>query len=80
MTIIYTNDKPIYKDATGKEIHEGDTVFMDGRDRKVYATEDGYLGTDATNPYWIAKNMAVECEYGIYQFTEADNPVLVERR
>lgn len=78
MTIEYATTKTIYKDMNGREIHEGDVVYMDGRNRKVYATEDGYLGTDATNPVWIESGKAVECEYGIYQFTEYDEPILVE--
>ena len=66
-----------YYDTNGREIHEGDTVKMCGGLKKVYRTEKGYLGTDATNPEWIKKGMAVEGEYGIYPFEEADEPELV---
>ena len=68
-----------YYDMAGKEITDGSTVLMDGRYRKVYATENGYLGIDATNPVWIATGRAAECEYGVYPFDEADEPVLVEQ-
>lgn len=66
-----------YFDMDGKEIHEGDTVFMDGRSREVYLTDEGELGTDATNPDWVAIGRAYPTEFGIYPFVEADNPVLV---
>ena len=66
-----------YYDVTGKEIHEGDTVLLDGCEKKVYLTEDNELGTDATNPIWIEKGRAVECEYGIYPFCKNDEPILV---
>ena len=56
-----------YFDRNGKEITEGCTIrYENGRTMKVYLTEDGELGTDATNPAWIAKGKAVPCEYGIY--------------
>ena len=78
MIIKYGQDENRYYDMNGDQIHEGDTVFMAGRNREVYATEDGYLGTDATNPAWIERGMAAECEYGVYPFDEADEPVLVK--
>ena len=68
-----------YFDADCKQIHKGDIVFMNGRCREVYMTEDGHLGTDATNPDWINAGKAVPCEYGIYPFDEQDSPVLVDR-
>ena len=78
MIIEYTSERTIYKDMNGKEIHEGDIVFMNDRNRKVYKTEEGNLGIDATNPSWIESGRACECEYGIYPFTEDDQPVVVE--
>lgn len=78
MKIEYTATETIYKDMNGKKIHEEDVVFMNGRNRKVYKTEEGYLGIDATNPSWIESGKACECEYGVYPFTEEDEPILVE--
>ena len=34
MKIEYTAKETIYRDMNGKEIHEGDAVYMDGRNRK----------------------------------------------
>ena len=65
-----------YYDMNGNEIHNGDMVKIDGRVQKVYLTEDGYLGTDATNPSWVERGWAAECEFGIYPFNESDTPVL----
>ena len=78
MKIEYTKDKTIYYDMGGKEIHDGDSVLMDGKVQKVYLTEDGCLGVDATNPKWIETGRAGECEFGIYPFDEADEPVLMK--
>ena len=66
-----------YYDMNGNEIPNGDMVKIDGRVQKVYLTEDGYLGTDATNPLWIERGLAAVCEFGIYPFNESDKPVLV---
>lgn len=77
MTIIIENGAYIYLDVCGNEIHEGDTVLMDGKEKKVYRTEDGELGTDATNPAWIERGMAVEGEFGIYPFDTYDEPIIV---
>jgi len=77
MTIrYYTKADPKYFDRNGEEILEGDLVIMDGKIKKVYRTEDGYLGTDATNPKWIEIGRACECEYGVYPFEETDDPVM----
>lgn len=78
MTIKYTmNDGNHYYDMNGAEIHDGDTVAMNGRNWKVFATEEGYLGVDSTNPKWIESGRAAEGEYGIYPFSEGDEPVIV---
>lgn len=63
-----------YFDRNGDEIHQGDYVkrITDGQVKKVYLTEDGLLGLDATNPTWIENGRAGECEYGIYPFSLAD--------
>ncbi len=69
-----------YFDMNGKEIHEGDVVVMGGYTaRGVYLTENGELGTDATNPEWLATGKAFPCQYGIYPFNESDTPVLVRK-
>ena len=62
-----------YYDKNGTEIHDGDTIKWDnGKVEKVYLTEENELGTDATNPTWIARGKAVPCEFGIYPFNKAD--------
>lgn len=66
------NGERKYFDRSGKEITEGCTIkYLSGdksleRTEKVYMTESGELGTDATNPIWIDRGLAVPCEYGIY--------------
>lgn len=67
------NGKRRYFDKHGVEITEGCYVkYADGRRNrtvyKVYLTEEGELGTDATNPMWVESGRAVPCEYGIYPF------------
>ena len=79
MKIDYTMQGTKYYDIQGTEIHDGDIVIMDGKRKKVYATENGYLGTDSTNPAWIEKGWATECQYGIYPFDESDEPILIEK-
>lgn len=62
-----------YFDKEGTEIHDGDTIKWDnGKIEKVYLTDQGFLGTDATNPKWIESGRAVPCEYGIYPFETQD--------
>lgn len=81
--IVYDNGKYRYFDKNGEEIFDGDSVKYDGegsrtRIRKVYTTEDGELGIDATNPAWIESGRAVECEYGIYPFEQSDMAMVVK--
>lgn len=73
-TIIIKDGQYRYYDKNGKEITEGCRIVYpnDKRIYKVYRTEDGELGTDATNPYWIEIGRAVECEYGIYPLNDED--------
>ena len=69
------NGKKRYFDRNGKEITEGCKIkYSSGRIAEVYLTEteDGTLGTDATNPKWIETGRAVPCEYGIYPLYHAD--------
>jgi len=72
------NGKYRYFDKNGVEITEGCTIKYNHGDRsliryeKVYLTEDGQLGTDATNPRWIESGRAVPCEYGVYPLTREE--------
>lgn len=67
------NGKTRYFDKNGTEITDGCEIeYLDGRIEKVYLTEDGGLGTDATNPKWIETGRAVPCEFGLYPLTEAE--------
>lgn len=62
--------KNIYYDKNGVEITEGCMLrFKDGSIQTVYRTVENELGTDATNPIWIERGIAVPCEYGIYPLT-----------
>ena len=66
-TILETKGTYRYFDKNGAELQEGDMIRYDsGRAQKLYRTDKGRLGTDATNPSWIASGRACECEYGIY--------------
>lgn len=76
--IKFENGKLRYFDRNGVEITEGCEIkFVHGdksleRIKKVYLTENGELGTDATNPYWIETEKAVPCEFGIYSLEEEE--------
>ena len=76
------NGKKRYFDRNGKEITEGCKIkYLHGdksleRTEKVYLTEDGELGTDATNPAWIEKGLAATCEYGIYPLTREETEMV----
>ncbi len=74
MKIDYAQNR--YYDMNGQEIHDGDKIIMSGRKWEVMKTEDGYLGVDSTNPAWIERGWAVAGEYGIYQFSVLDEPIL----
>lgn len=78
MKIIYETDKISYFDDKGHEIHEHDIIEIDGKMKRVYMTEKGELGTDATNPLWIKSGKAQPCDFGIYPFNEEDNVKLVK--
>lgn len=76
------NGQPKYFDRNGKEITEGCKIkYLHGdksleRIEKVYRTEDGELGTDATNPRWIEAGRAAPCEYGIYPLTKEETEMV----
>lgn len=77
-TIIEKDNEYRYFDKEGNELHDGDTIRWDsGKTEKVYATDHGYLGTDATNPAWVASGRAVACEYGIYPLEPSDMKEIV---
>ena len=81
--IRYENGKPRYFDRHGREITDGCTIrYENGHTEKVYRTTDDQLGTDATNPSWIASGRAVPCEYGIYPLghNETNEVEVVEER
>lgn len=68
-TMVYdeVNDNYTYYDKNGNILHEGDIIiYDDGKEEKLYETEEGFLGTDATNRLWIETGRAVPCEYGVY--------------
>ena len=79
LKIDYKSNPPRYYDVNNVEIRDGDTVLINGKEKKVYLAEDNYLGTDATNPKWIETGRAVECEFGIYPFDEDDEPKIIVR-
>ena len=67
-----------YYDRNGREIVDGCRIKFDsGRIETVYATEGGYLGTDATNPAWIKAGRAMPCEEGIYPLTKEETECCV---
>ena len=77
--IIEENGIYTYFDKNGNQLHDGDTImWADGRTEKLHATEQGFLGTDATNPSWIASGRAVECEYGVYPLESSDVQEIVK--
>jgi hypothetical protein len=76
------NGKKRYFDKNGTEIKEGCRIKYPHGDRslcrieKVYLTEDGELGVDATNPTWIERGLAVPCEYGIYPLNKEETEMV----
>lgn len=67
------NGERRYFDKNGVEITEGATIrYANGRTETVYCTEDGELGTDSTNPKWVASGRAVPCEFGVYPLTSSE--------
>ena len=62
-----------YYDTQGNELDDGDIVTIDGAHlQMLYRTEQGFLGTDATNPAWIMTGRAEPCEMGIYPLENGD--------
>ena len=78
-TITVRNGKFVYYDKKGNELHDGDTVkYDDGKIEKLYLTESGQLGVDATNKAWIQSGRAVPCEYGVYPLEEQEMILLTK--
>ena len=77
--IRYENGTYHYFDRNGIELHDGEVVqYESGSRQKLYLTENGRLGTDATNSVWIANGRAVPCEYGIYPLEEEETEEIVK--
>ena len=76
--IRYIDGQLHYYDCNGTELHDGDTIrYESGETQKLYLTENGWLGTDATNPVWIVDGRAVLCEYDIYPLLEEETEEIV---
>lgn len=65
-----------YYDINGVQLKDGDKVYMEGRVWDVMLTEDGYLGVDSTNPQLVEIGRAAPGQYGVYPFSESDEPKL----
>jgi len=79
--IKYDSENGIFRywDCEGNELHDGDVVKTnDGSIKKLYLTDQGTLGTDATNPSWIESGKAVPCEYGVYPLEDSDMSGIVK--
>lgn len=76
------NSEYRYFDKNGNEITEGCEIkYLHGdksleRVERVYRTEDGQLGTDATNPAWVDTGRASPCEFGIYPLTAKETEMV----
>ena len=60
------NGERRYYDRNGHEITAGCHIrYPSGREEEVYATDDGELGTDATNPLlgkvWTGSTLRIWC-------------------
>jgi len=68
-----------YFDKNGTELMDGDIIMYDsGRKERLYLTDKGRLGTDATNPSWIESGRALPCEYGVYPLEYGEMKELVK--
>ena len=70
-----------YFDKNGVEITEGCKIrYANGNVKTVYLTDGEELGTDATNPIWVASGRAAPCEYGVYplEWEETEEVEVVE--
>ncbi len=77
MIKLMQDGKEHYFDKNGIEIVKGSIIrYPDGREREVYETENGDLGTDAANPAWVESGKAASCEYGVYPLENGDCKVV----
>lgn len=71
--IKYDGKEYKYYDKKFRRISEGDLIkWDDGRIQPVLKSTEGYLGTDATNPSWVASGKAEPGEWGVYPFSHED--------
>lgn len=71
--VIYSKHQFRYFDKNGNELFDNDVIVWDsGKEEKVYLTKHGCLGTDATNPCWIEREIAGVGECGIYPLNDED--------
>lgn len=56
-----------YFDKNGTELFAGDTIrYDDGTTEKLFLSEEGQLGIDATNPNWHKKEGGPYGGFGLY--------------
>ena len=75
--ITFENGARRYFDKHGREIVKDSIIrYPSGVEERVYETDQGELGTDATSPGWIVTDRAVPCEFGIFPLTKADTDIV----
>lgn len=76
--IVEDKDRYHYFDKEGNELLDGDVVeYDDGHREAVFLSENGTLGTDATNPVWIRDGIASCGERGLYPIEKAELKTMV---
>lgn len=75
--IVCENGERRYFDKHGKEIVKNSIIrYPSGVEEKVYETDTGELGTDATSPGWIVTGRAAPCEFGIFPLTSTETELV----
>lgn len=75
--ITFENGVRRYFDKYGREIVKDSIIrYPSGAEERVYETDHGELGIDATSTGWIATGRAVPCEFGIFPLTKADTDIV----